>query len=371
MTDTISWWRTKFGDEEIRGITEAIVSEHISQGPITTEFENLLAQALGIPYVVATTSGSTAILMALMALGIQAGDEVIVPNRTWIATAHAPRMLGAKVVLVDVRPDIPVMDVNLVRKKITSRTRAIIPVHLNGRAVDLEQLQNIAKEYGLYVIEDAAQSFLSQHSGKYLGTESDVGCFSLSVAKLISTGQGGFVVTKDSSIYERLKKIRTHGVDDVIHCVYSQMGFNFRMTDLQASIGIAQLKGIQNRIGHIKKVYGKYVSELKQLPFLKLIPVSMTIGEIPIYVEVLCEERDRLVSFLASHGIQARPFYPDLDTADYLGVSGEFPNSRIFGKYGLVLPCGSSQPLENIDRVIEVLRSYGERYNVIGHYCTK
>jgi len=358
----ISWWRTSFGQEEIQGVTQAIQEEHISQGSVTQEFEARIARALGVPYVTATTSGSVALLMALMALGIKPGDEVILPNRTWIATAHAPMLLGAKVVLVDVLPDIPMMDVSQIRNKITPRTKAIMPAHLNGRAVNMDEVWSMAKENGLYVIEDAAQGLFSKysgkHSGKYAGTQSDTGCFSLSIAKLISTGQGGFVVTRDKEIYKRLKRIRTHGVDDVINCTFNQMGFNFRFTDLQASMGIAQLGRVEERIAHVKSIYTKYEQELKQFSFLKLIPVNISCGEIPIYVEVLCKERDRLVSFLASRNIQTRPFYPDLNTADYFGVSGQFPNSRVFGRQGLVLPSGPGQPVKDIESVIEVLRHY-------------
>ena len=354
----ISWWRTSFGDEEMQEVTKAIQEEHISQGIVTEEFEARIAKILDVPFVTATSSGSTALLMALMALGIKPGDEVIVPNRTWIATAHAAQMLGAKVILVDVLPDVPIMDVSQIRKKITSRTKAIMPVSLNGRVVDLKEVQKIANENGLRVIEDAAQAFCSKNGGEFVGTTSDAGCFSLSVAKLISTGQGGFVVTKNKETYQNLKRIRTHGVDDVINCTFFQMGFNFRITDLQSSIGIAQLGRVEQRIAYLKTVYAKYEQALKQFPFLKLIPVAVDQGEIPIYIEVLCNEREKLISFLASQGIQTRPFYPDLDSASHLNASGEFPNSRVFSECGLVLPCGPSQPLEKIDYVIETLQNY-------------
>ncbi len=356
--DMISWWRTSFGPETAQSVAEAIGRECISLGPITQEFEDRLSKALGVPYCVATTSGSVAILMALMALGIKEGDEVIIPNRTWIATAHAPLMLGAKVVLVDVLPDVPIMDVSQIRKKITPRTKAIIPVPLNGRAVNMDEVWGIAKKYGLHVVEDAAQGLFSKNSGKYMGTESDAGCFSLSTAKLVPTGQGGFVVTKNKKTYENLKRIRMHGVDDVINCTFHQMGFNFRFTDILASIGLVQLDRVQKRILQHKKVYLKYADGIKDLSFLKLIPVDVANDEIPIYIEVLCKDRERLINFLAARHIQTRPFYPCLNTAKHLNISGAFPNAEVFGDQGLVLPCGPQQPLENIDRVIDVLRLF-------------
>ncbi|NQU87635.1 MAG: DegT/DnrJ/EryC1/StrS family aminotransferase, partial [Mariniphaga sp.] len=286
------------------------------------------------------------------------GDEVIVPNRTWIATAHAPMMLGAKVILCDVLPDLPIMNVSQIRQKITSRTKAIITVPLNGRAVDMEEVWKIADEYGLLIIEDAAQALFSMNSGAYMGTQSDAGCFSLSMAKLIPTGQGGFVVTRNKETYEKLRRIRTHGVDDVINCTYHQMGFNFRYTDLHASIGLVQLSKVGERINNLKGIYERYREALKGIGFLKLIPVYVEGGEIPLYVEVLTEKREQLMEYLASHDIQTRPMYPDLDTAEHLKCSDEFPNTRKFGKQGLVLPCGPDQPFENVDRVMDKLKLY-------------
>jgi len=356
----ISWWRTNFSENDIEKVSESIRDENISMGRVTEEFEQRLADALDVPYVVATTSGSIALLMALMALGIEAGDEVIVPNRTWIATAHAPLMLGAKPVLIDVLPDRPIMDTSKLREKITSLTKAIMPVQLNGRAVHMEEVWEIAKEYGLFVVEDSAQGLFSKYQDKYMGTQSDAGCFSLSVAKLIPTGQGGFVATPRKDIYEKMRLIRTQGVDDVNSGTpFLGMGFNFRYTDLQASIGLVQLSKVGKRINNLNKIYEMYREALEEMDNLKLIPVHIKRGEIPLYVEVLAEKREKCIKYLASHGIQTRPMYPDLDTAEHLKCSNEFPNTRPFGKQGLVLPCGPDQPLENVDRVIKTL--YGFR----------
>ncbi len=358
---TISWWRTTFGEEEINRIAGSIRHEHISQGQVTSEFERSITGILDVPCVVAATSGSTALLMACIAAEIGSGDEVIVPNRTWIATAHAPFLLGAKIVLVDVEADYPIMDVTGLEQKITSRTKAIIPVHLNGRSVALDEVNRIAEAHGLKVIEDASQAFCSRNKNGFLGTQSYAGCFSLSVAKLISTGQGGFVVTGSEETCERLKMIRSHGVTDVINAEFSQMGFNFRFTDIQASIGLAQLDRLKGRIERLKALYERYAAAIPEFPFLKFIPVDIGAGEIPLYIEVLCPERDKLIRFLADNGIQTRPFYPGLDSAAYFGCAGDYPNSRKFGEQGLFLPCGPDQPVENVDRVMEILKLYGRQ----------
>lgn len=358
MLDKISWWRIEFSDEDIGKVSESIRNENISMGRVTEEFEQRLAEALNVSYVVATTSGSVAILMALMALGIKNGDEVIVPNRTWIATAHAPMMLGAKPVLVDVLPDRPVLDTSIIREKITSRTKAIIPVQLNGRAVEMGEVWEIAREYGLFVVEDATQGLFSKYQGKYMGTQSDAGCFSMAISKLVSTGQGGFVATRKKETYEQLRLIRTHGVENVTAASsFLRMGFNFRYTDLHASLGLVQLGKVGERIRNLLDIYKKYAESIEKIDWIKLIPVHVEEGEIPLYVEVLAEERGKLMEYLASHDIQTRPLYRDLDTAVHLKCSDEFPNTRAFGKQGLVLPCGPDQPRENVDRVIDSLRS--------------
>lgn len=356
----ISWWRTTFGEEEIGRIADAIRKEHISQGPIVEEFESSLAGFLGVPHVVATTSGSTALLMALMAAEVGPGDEVIVPNRTWIATAHAAALLGAKVKLVDVGASQPIVDVAKIEEAITPRTKAIIPVHLNGRSSAMREINNLARNVGARVIEDAAQAFGSRNADGLLGTQSDMGCFSLSVAKIIATGQGGYIATRSTELYEKLLAIRTHGVGSVIDAQWSRLGFNFRFTDILAAIGVVQLQQIDERIAKVKAIYSRYAEAMPAFPFLRLLPVNVTAGEIPIYVEVLCEERERLIEYLADCGIQSRPFYPDLHLASYLGEQGSFPNSRIYSEQGVFLPSGPGQTMENIDFVLAALRAYGK-----------
>lgn len=355
----ISWWRTSLEKDAIIGLVNAIAGEHISQGPVTEEFEAQVAKTLDIPYAVATTSGSVALLIALMAMGIQRDDEVIVPNRTFIATAHAPLLLGAKVALIDVLPDKELMDISQLRSKITSRTKAIMPVNMNGRAVEMAAVNEIAKEFGLIVIEDACQAFYSRNADGFLGTQSDLGCFSLGMTKLLAVGQGGIVVTKSKEIYERLILVRNHGRISEAQNTFNVVGFNFKFTDLAASIGLAQLSRVPSRIEHLKTLYARYEAALQEFPFITLLTVDVAHGEVPLWVQVLCDGRKNLVAFLNSQGIGTQEFRPDLHLSPHLGNSEyDFPNSKKFGEQGLFLPCGPEQPLENVDRVIDVLRLY-------------
>ena len=365
MTDTLQLqvphWRTTFSNGESEAIALAISEEYVSQGPIVAKFERQLADYIGTPYVVTTTSGSMALLMSLIAAGIGPGDEVIVPNRTWIATAHAPLLLGATVKLVDVEGSRPIIDAALIEGAISERTKAIIPVHLCGRSANMRYINEVAKRRGLTVIEDAAQALGSQNEDGFLGTQSDMGCFSFSVAKIISTGQGGFVTTKNESIYRKLIAMRTQGVGDVINAVWDRPGFNFRFTDILAAVGIVQLGLLPSRIEKVKTIYKLYEEGLQGLSLIKLIPVDIDAGEIPVYIEVLCEYRQEIINFLATKNIQCRPFYPDLNHAKYLNNHSNYPNSEKFGLKGIYLPAGPEQKFENIQRVIKALKDFDKK----------
>ena len=361
MKVKIPWWKVDIGDHEAAKVLTSIRAKCISQGPVTEKFEQQIAEELGVPFVVACTSGSTALLMALIAAGIGPGDEVIVPNRTWIATAHAVMVLGAKVVLADDDGFEKSIFISDVQKKINWKTRAIIPVHLNGRAADVETCKVIAAKKNCVVIEDAAQAFLSKNLEGNLGTQSLVGCFSFSLTKLISTGQGGAVCTADKSIWKKLRALRNHGVDDPVKIKYSGFGFNFRFNDILASIGIGQLHKIKKSISHLIKVHSLYKKELQNLPELNFIPADLKNGELPLYAEVLCKKRALIINELAKKGIQTRPYYPNLSLAPQFKTDKRFPFSKKHSLESLFLPCGPSQPIENIMRTINELKSICEK----------
>ncbi len=354
----VPWWRISFGEPEVQKLRDSVLSEHISAGPVTEEFEKQLADQLDVAYAVATTSGSVALLMALMALDIQENDEIIMPNRTWIATAHAALMLKAKPVLIDVVKDVPLMDVSAIEEKITSKTKAILLVHLNGRSVDMKAIEIIKKKYNIPVIEDACQAIFSKNPQGFLGTQSEIGCFSLGTTKLISSGQGGVVVTQNKGIYEKLKAIRNHGVKDNFTDHWSSLGFNFKYTDLQASFALVQLTRVDGRIKRLKDIYREYKEGLKGHPLLRLVPTKLEEGELPLYAEILCLDRRRLTTYLELNGVQVRPLPPSLDISDYIQKKDEFPNSKLFANNGMYLPCGPDQPLENVKRVIDLLKDF-------------
>lgn len=359
----INWWEISLGQEEISAVTDAIKNRCISMGKLTEEFESSVAGLLQVPYVVCVTSGTSAIMVALMASGIKPGDNVIVPDRTFIATAHAPMMLGARVRLVDTKPDKPVMDDRLIERKITGRTRAIIPVHINGHQADMIKISDIADRYGITVIEDACQAFLSKTNGRYLGTLSRFGCFSLGLAKLVTSGQGGFIVCHDREDYSRLRKIRNQGVLDVFRESSSGMvSGNFKFTDIQAAIALAQLGKIKEKLAHQLEVYSAYSEGLRNVRCLKSIDVNIHAGEVPLRPEFLCTERDRFIKTINKYGINAVAHTHSLSELPYMNARGTYPNSGFFHRHALIFPCGPDQPIGNIERTIEIIKKIGHKF---------
>lgn len=352
----IPWWRTDLGRNEISQIEKSILNRHISQGPVTEELEIRLARFLDVPYALLTTNGSVALVMALIACGVGPGDEVIIPGLTFIATAQAPLLLGAKVNLVDVEKNRPIIDVAEIESAISDETKAIIPVHLNGLSADIKGIRELAKRYDLLVIEDAAQALGSKNPDGYLGTQSHIGCYSLGITKLITTGQGGLVVTESEETYQRLRRIRNHGLPSPSERRFETIGCNFKQTDILASLGLAQFSRIQHNIHALRKIYRFYKTELSDMDYLKMIEVDERSGELPLWAEVLCAERDRVINLLWERRIQAKPFDSALCEFSYLKSRGVCKNSALFSRYGLILPSGPDQPMEDLRKTVEVLR---------------
>ena len=360
VVKNIPWWQTEFLTGEAEAASAAISAGRLSQGPIVLEFEHYLRDYLGVRNVVATTSGSDALLLSLWAAGIQPGDEVLVPNRTWIATAHAVSLLGAIPIFVDTDVDNPVISLFDLRNKVTSRTKAVIPVHLNGRNAHIDEIIKFGEDFGIKVIEDAAQALGSKDtSGSFLGTKSLAGCFSLSVAKVISSGQGGFIATNHDDFAARLKAMRTHGIENVIEPgKWDMLGFNFRFTDVLASIALEQFKKLELRLSRLREIYNRYEVGMTGLANIRMIPLNLDGGEVGPYIEILSDDRELLVKHLLRNNIESRKFYPDLDTASYFKATKENPNSRIFGSDGLYLPSGPSLSNDSIDFVLSALVNF-------------
>jgi perosamine synthetase len=327
----LEFWVPQFGGEEKELIARVIDSGFLNDGDVTTQFERQLAELLACKHVIATTSGTTAIFLALAGIGVGLGDEVIVPDVTFIATANAVTLTGAKPVLVDIDPAKLTIDPQGTERAITARTKAIVPVHVSGRAADMDAILDIGKRHGVPVVEDAAEALLSKHQGKCLGTFGIAGCFSLSPNKTVTTGQGGFVATDDDRLHARLRElkdqgrpVRGTGGDDA----HVSIGYNFKFTNLQAAVGLAQLKDLRRRVDRMRSIYEGYAAGLAGVEGISVLPFCVDEGELPQWTDALLDRRDDLYDHLAKRGIHGRRFWHPLHTqTPYRTSSQQFPNS--------------------------------------------
>lgn len=342
MSRAIPWWTPQMSGGELQAVQEVLDSNYLNEGDVTERFENELAGLLGVKHVVAVTSGTAAISLALAGVGVGPGDEVIVPDLTFIATANAVSLIGARSVLVDVNPRTLTLDPEAAARAITPRTKAIAPVHVSGRGADMPELLDLARRQGLAVVEDAAEGFLSKKYGKYLGTHGNAGCLSFSPNKTITTGQGGAILTNDASLHRRLRElkdqgrpVRGTGGDDTHYSI----GYNFKFTNLQAAVGLAQLRHLHPRLERMRQIYLGYSARLQDLQGLSLPGFDIAGGESPQWTDCLVENRDALDQYLAARQVHCRRFWHPIHTqAPYRLPAERFPNSSRVGPKALWLP---------------------------------
>jgi perosamine synthetase len=328
------------GGLEADYLRQVIDSNYLNEGRLAEDFEQRLAKLLAVKHAVAVTSGTAALFLSLAALGIGVGDEVIVPDITFIATANAVTLTGAKAVLVDVDPRTLTLDPRAAENAVTARTRAIVPVHVSGRGADMAGILDVAVRHGLEVVEDAAEALLSYQKGVALGTIGKLGCFSFSPNKTITTGQGGLVVTNDDRLAVRLRElkdqgrpVRGTGGDDV----HASVGFNFKFTNLQAAVGLAQLDLLAGRLQRMEKIYEVYRHELAGIDGLRL--PGFAPGESPQWVDAVAEDRDALAAWLTARHMQTRNFwYPIHTQAPYRLADDSFPVSTGLCRRAIWLP---------------------------------
>lgn len=353
----INWWNIELGEEEQEAIARAMATRHIAQGEITEEFEEKVARYLKVPYAVAVPNGTQALSLAYMASGLGVGDEIITSNRTFVATAHAALLLGAKIRVVDVK-DNQTLDEKLLENIITKQTKLIVPVHMNGIASNMDSIMKIAKMHNLQIVEDACQAFGSKDkSGKFLGTFGRFGCFSLGLAKLLTTGQGGVVVAHTREDCELLKRIRNQGVFDVRkERDYCLKAYNFKFNDMQAAIGIEQLKKMEVKIANSIALYEAYRKELcERVEFLES---DIANGEIPMRCIIMVKNNSALKEYLQAKGIGTSYESPSLNHCAHLGICGEYPKSERFHNEMLILPSGPNQDLKNVAIVCNIITQW-------------
>ena len=353
------------GEKELEYVADCIKTNWISsKGKYVEEFEDRFARYCGCKYGITTTSGTTALHLALASISADKGDEVIIPAFTMIATAFAVVYCGAKPVLVDSEPETWNMNVDQMEEKITKRTKAIIPVHIYGHPCDMDPIMEIAEEYGLYVIEDAAEAHGAEYRDKKTGGIGNIGCFSFYANKIITTGEGGMIVTNDEKIAERAKYLRNlcFPKERRIY-LHSEVGYNYRMTNVQAAIGLAQLERIDELVEMRRKnayLYNKFLKDIEgiRLPLEKEWAKNVYWMYSIVLEESFPLSRDEVVVALRENGIDSRPFFHSIDTLPPYRSQNPAPNSLSLSQCGLNLPsspCLTDSQVRHICDTISML----------------
>ena len=355
----IDWFRPEITGKEIELISDVLKSGYINDGPITRKFEEKIANFLGVKYCVAVTSGTAAISLALLASGVKADDDVLVPNFTFIATANAVSMIGANVKLVDIEKTNLSINCLELESLITEKTKAIVTVDVNGRPANYERIIELCNKYGLRLITDSAEALGSTYLNNKIGSLGDASCFSFSPNKVLTTGQGGMIATNDYKIYQNLlelkdqgRPVRGTGGDDK----HNSIGFNFKFTDIQAAVGIAQFNRLSDRINKAKLRDYWYRSNLKGIKGIKILgDNNYHDTTVTTWFDLLVEDRDKLIQELIGHNIGYRPFWFPLNTQPSYKNRSLYINSEEVSRSGLWLPSTFDISKEDVDFICSII----------------
>ncbi|RLI74479.1 aminotransferase DegT [Archaeoglobales archaeon] len=355
------------GEKELEYVFDCIKTNWISsKGKYVEEFERGFAEYCGCKYGVSTTSGTTALHLALASIGVGKGDEVIVPAFTMISTVFAVVYCGAKPVLVDAEPETWNIDVSKIEEKITDRTKVIIPVHIYGHPCDMDPIMKIAEEHDLYVVEDAAEAHGAEYKGRKVGGIGHIGCFSFYANKIITTGEGGMIVTNDEEIAEKAKSLKDLAFSKERRFLHTDLGFNYRMTNIQAAIGLAQLERIDELVERRRKNAHLYNELLKDIEGIRL-PIEKEWAKNVYWMySILVEDkfgmsRDELMSELEKKGIETRTFFIPMHVQPVFQNMGLFKGERYpvaeeLARKGLYLPSSSGLSREEIEHICDEIR---------------
>jgi perosamine synthetase len=357
--------------KELEYVGDCLKTNWISSaGKYIAEFEKGFAAYCGAKYGIATTSGTTALHLALAALGIGKGDEVIIPTFTMAACAFSVIYTGAKPVLVDSEPETWNMDVAQVERKINPRTKAIMPVHVYGHSCDMDPIMDIARKHHLFVVEDAAEAHGATYKGKMTGRIGDVGCFSFYANKIITTGEGGMIVTNDEKLADRARRLKDQAFSRERRFLHTELGFNYRMTNIQAAIGLAQLENIDRLVGMRRKNAQLYNRLLKDVSGITLPKEKKWAKNVYWMYSIVVENdfgmsRDDLMAFLRQKGVDTRTFFIPMHVQPAFKNMGLFegeryPISEQLAEKGLYLPSGSGLTEEQINTVCEAVKQVGK-----------
>jgi perosamine synthetase len=359
----IQWWHKDLEKKNfLKNIISIIQKEDLTTGNTTKNYEKLISKTLNVKYSIAVSSGSMGTLLAFMALDVGSNDEVIIPNIGWISVINACKIIGAKPVLVDVENDRPIIDCKNIEKIINKKTKVIFPIYMNGRAANISELKKICKKRKIFLVEDSAQAVGIKKENKYLGTFGDIGIFSTSATKLLTTGLGGFLVTNNKKLAKKLYEMRRHGFSNIQNIRHwDKFGGNFQISSIQSAMGIEQLKTLRKKLKLNKRNYLHLSQKLKDLKnFITPVKINFKGGEVPVYNEFRVQNREKLVKFLNKNKIENRLVSPNFERVKYMKLKGKkkFPNSSDYEKNNLYLTSGPGLQLKDLDKIANKIRNF-------------
>lgn len=364
-----------FDEKELQKVKECLQSGWVTQGPMVREFEKLFCNYQDCRYGVAVSSCTAALHIAAMALGLKAGDEVIVPAYTWITSASCAEYVGAKVRFVDIEKETMNINPYKLEEAITEHTKAIVVVHLFGNPARMDEIMPIAKKYHLKVIEDCACAVGTTYKGKKVGTIGDIGCFSFHPRKAITTGEGGMCSTNDKKLYEKLLQYRNHGASAVrkgeeydkpyYMGIYDDIGYNLRLSDIQAAVGVAQFEKINMLLEDRRASADYYFERMKDWEKIIVPEVNSAYGHTYQSFVILInsgnrEVRNAIMDKMQAEGIQSRPGTIAITRTEYnrkrYGLKyGEYPIAEFCEDASITLPIYPFMERGEQDKIVDLL----------------
>lgn len=353
--------RPDLSHHEFRAVLDAFVSSWISsRGPYVDRFQQEFASFVGMDHGVAVTNGTVALHLALLALGVGAGDEVIVPDLTFAATINAVLYCNATPVIVDVDPSTWTLALEQVEKAFTPRTKAIIPVHLYGRPAAIGPIVAFARERGCHVIEDCAEAHGARYQGRAVGQFGDVSCFSFYASKIVTTGEGGMCLTNSAELAATIRELRDHGATPGRSYWHERVGYNYRMTNLQAAIGSRQLWRIGETLARNRRLEQLYRHAFADVPGVSFPPSLPDECEPVVWlvsVQVPAEARNRLIEAARLNDVELRPFFNSISSMPpYEKYARPCPHSLALSRTGINLPTSSAVDEQVAAKVAAIFR---------------
>ena len=353
----------EIGDREREYVLAALEAGEVSsRGRFVKEFEKAFGDYIGALHAVSTCNGTTALHLAVSALGVGPGDEVIVPALTFVATANAVAYTGARPVFVEAHPRYWCLDPEKIEEKLSPRTRGIMVVHLYGHPADMDPILDLARRHELWVIEDAAEAHGAEYKGRKVGCLGDVGVFSFFGNKIMTTGEGGMLVTDNEELANRVRLLRDHGMDPKLRYWHPVIGFNYRMTNLQAALGLAQLERLDSFVERKREIARSYSAHLKGIDGLSL-PPDEPWAKVVFWMFCILldganrERRDAFMEALWKEGIETRPFFYPIHTLPPYQQNGEvYSVAESLASRGINLPSGVSLTQNQIERIAVTLK---------------